>query len=84
MKEQGLYQKYVVTKASGKPIPPEAEFIVLRIDDGRYVGACRAGVAAFAARVRVDNPTLSNDLFARLKAYEIRDLGRNLTAPGGR
>ena len=59
---KGLYQKYVVSKTSGKPIDPKAQFIILRIDDGRYLHACRAGVAAFAEAVREHNPILADDI----------------------
>ena len=64
---KGLYNKYIVTKTSGKPVPPEAEFIVLRIDAGQYLHACRAGVAAFAEAVREHNPVLANDLQEKLE-----------------
>lgn len=59
---KGLYNKYIIQKTSGKPIDPDARFIVLRIDGGQYLNACRAGVAAFAEAVREHNPTLANDL----------------------
>ena len=65
---KGLYNKYIITKTSGKPIPPEARFIVLRIDEGHYLHACRAGVAAFAEAVREHNPVLANDLQEELKS----------------
>jgi len=59
---KGLYQKYIVTKTSGKPVDPKARFVVLRVDDGQYVHSCRAGVAAFAEAVREHNPVLADDL----------------------
>ena len=64
--EKGLYQKYIVTKSSGKPLDPNFECIVLRIDQGQYVDACRVGVAAFAEAVRPLNRTLANDIRRRL------------------
>ncbi len=30
---RGLYNKYIVTKADGSPIDPEAQYFVLRIDN---------------------------------------------------
>lgn len=63
---RGLYGKYIITKASGKPLARGYEAIVLRIDDGRYVEACRAGVIAFAEAVRDENPLLSNDIQHRI------------------
>jgi len=68
-KEKGLYQKYIVTKTSGKPLDPNFDCIVLRIDDGRYVKACRAGVAAFAKAVRPLNQTLARDIRRKLRIY---------------
>ena len=64
--EKGLYQKYIVTKTSGKPLDPNFECIVLRIDSGKYVDACRVGIAAFAESVRTLNKTLARDIRRRL------------------
>ncbi|KKN78481.1 hypothetical protein LCGC14_0350130 [marine sediment metagenome] len=78
MAKKGLYKKYIVTKTSGKPIPPEAQFIVLRVDAGQYVGACRTGVAAFAKAVEPLNHNLSWDiqmLLLGLVAKDIREGG---------
>jgi hypothetical protein len=66
---KGLYQKYVVQKADGSPLDPDAEYIVLRIDRGVYVEACRAGVAEFARAVRPLNPILADDLEVRLHRF---------------
>ncbi len=66
MSEKGLYNKYIVTKASGKAIPPEAQFIVLRIDSGQYVDACREGAKQFGVKVYQDNPTLAMDIWNRI------------------
>ena len=70
---KGLYQKYIVTKTSGKPINPNSRFIVLRVDGGQYIHACRAGVAAFAEAVREHNSVLADDLqdlLRELSAYQ--------------
>lgn len=67
--EKGLYQKYIVTKASGKPLDPNFYAIVLRLDDGRYVDACRNGALAFASYVRSYNPKLAEDIY--LKIYDL-------------
>ena len=64
---RGFYKKYIVTKTSGNPMDPEAEFIVLRIDKGIYLHACRAGAAAFAEAVRGENPLLANGIQTRLE-----------------
>jgi len=63
---KGLYGKYIVSKANGKPMDDSFECIVLRIDGGKYVSACRIGVAAFANAVRYENPVLARDIELRL------------------
>lgn len=49
----GLYQRYVITKANGEPVDPEAIYFVLRIDshgdDWAHIEACRAAARAYAA-----------------------------------
>jgi len=77
MSERGLYQKYIIAKESGKPLDPNFEAIVLRIDGGRYVDACRVGVAAFADAVREHNPVLSNDINRRLHELMTADMRRS-------
>ncbi len=67
---KGLYQKYIIKKASGKPLDPNFEAIVLRIDGGQYLSACRVGVLAFAEAARKDNPVLADDLQKRLQALK--------------
>jgi len=71
-KEKGLYNKYIVSKASGKPLNPDFYCIVLRIDGGRYINACRVGVAAFAEAVRGENALLADDIQAKLKELNER------------
>jgi len=71
---KGLYDKYIIQKASGKPLEPSFYALVLRIDGGRYLNACRAGVAAFAEAVRGDNPILADDIQCKLKEL-IKPLG---------
>ncbi len=63
---KGLYHKYNIEKASGNPIDSNFEVIVLRIDGGKYLNACRAGAAAFAEAVREHNPLLADDIMVRL------------------
>ena len=67
---KGLYQKYIIKKTSGKPLDPNFEAIVLRIDGGQYLSACRVGVLAFAKAVRKDNPILADDLQKRLQVLK--------------
>ena len=73
MMDKGLYQKYIITKTSGKPLADGFEAIVLRIDGGRYLRACRAGAQAFANAVREDNPLLASDLDDKLQKLNEAD-----------
>ncbi len=66
---KGLYNKYIIKKANGTPVSPEARYIVLRIDSGKYVEACRKGVMAFAEAVKPQNPDLAIDLEIELLGY---------------
>ena len=75
---KGLWNKYVISKTSGKPLDPNFYAIVLRIDGGQYVEACREGVAAFADAVKEVNPKLCEDIKDRIWIYEMKELGVEL------
>jgi len=70
---KGLWDKYIITKSSGKPLADGFYAIVLRIDGGQYVDACRAGVQAFADAVEELNPLLHDDIETKLWEYETRE-----------
>ena len=75
--QKGLYQKYIVNKANGNPLAEGFYAIVLRIDGGLYVDACRKGIYAFAEAVRWDNPKLADDLLlkiAELNPHKIKEV----------
>ena len=77
---KGLWDKYIISKSSGKPLDENFYAIVLRIDGGRYLKACRAGVQAFADAVREENPMLARDIDHKLnevKAIDIMDKIKN-------
>ncbi len=71
---KGLYQKYIVTKTSGDPVDLDAQYIILRIDSGEYVDACRIGVRAFAEAVEPFNHELSWDLQMELLGLVRKDI----------
>ena len=73
MNLKGLWDKYIITKSSGKPLADGFYAIVLRIDGGQYVDACRAGVQAFADAVEELNPLLHDDIETKLWEYETRE-----------
>ena len=74
MKDRGLWGKYIIQKTSGKPLAPNFYAIVLRIDGGHYLKACRAGVRAFADAVKEDNPLLADDLDKKLLELAANDI----------
>ena len=69
---KGLHQKYIVSKANGKPVDPRAEYFVMRLDehgsDPKHIQACRKAVLKYAFEIREHLPQLSNDLFERYRA----------------
>ena len=71
---KGLYGKYIIQKASGKPLADGFYAIVLRIDGGHYLKACRAGVKAFADAVREENPMLAKDSDVKLQELAVEDI----------
>lgn len=75
---KGLYGKYIITKSSGKPLADDFYAVVLRIDGGRYLKACRAGVQAFADAVREENPILARDLDNKLNELAVEDIIMNI------
>jgi len=68
--QRGLYDKYVVTHRDGSPVDPEAFYLVLRLDKGLYVDACRRAADEFAEIVRDDNPQLADDLIEIIARYD--------------
>ncbi len=70
---KGLYNKYIITKANGKPLAEGFYAIVLRIDGGQYVDACRMGVKAFAEAVKSYNPDLAFDIEMKLLDYMVKE-----------
>ena len=67
---KGLYNKYIVQKADGSPVDPDAFYLVLRLDKGEYLEACRAGAISFAHLVTDLNSELSADILQLIEDYE--------------
>ena len=59
MEAKGLYGKYIVNKASGEPIEPEARYFVLRIDTDIHA---RTALRAYATSIFNKNPELARGL----------------------
>lgn len=56
---EGLYGKYIITKTSGEPVEPQAQYFVLRIDTDQHA---RKALIAYARSVGMENPLLAGDL----------------------
>jgi len=62
----GLYNKYNITKADGSPMDPNAFYFVLRLDKDKHA---RVAAKAYAGSVRAENPSLAEQLEAKIKKY---------------
>lgn len=70
MNYEGLKRKYIVTKADGSPMDPDAEYFVLRVDlhepdDPAHYHACIKALTEYAHEIQHYNPNLSKDLRKR-------------------
>lgn len=65
----GLYQKYIISKANGNPVDENAEYFILRLDEGgndkKHIEACRKAVLTYANEIKEHLPKLSEDLITR-------------------
>ena len=66
---KGLHLRYIITKSNGKPVDPNAEYFVLRVDengsDPKHIAACRVAVLKYAEEIKDHLPKLSQDLINR-------------------
>jgi hypothetical protein len=55
----GLHQRYIVSKANGKAVDPNAIYFVLRLDSGggdqMHINACRHAALQYAEYVMLGN-----------------------------
>lgn len=56
---QGIYGKYLIAKADGTPVDPDAQYFVLRLDTDLHA---RRAIMAYAESVEIENGTLSSEL----------------------
>lgn len=65
----GLHGHYIITKSDGTPVAPNAEYFVLRLDDGgsdpKHIAACRKAAMTYADAIEEHIPQLAADLRAR-------------------
>jgi hypothetical protein len=66
-KQRGWYLKYIIEKADGSPVDPNADYFILRLDTDP---AARKAALAYAEAIEESNPVLASDLRSRVYAYE--------------
>jgi len=70
----GLHRRYNITKASGEPVDPGAEYFVLRLDAGgsdpHHIEACRRALREYALWIHSCLPDLANDIWRRYPGPE--------------
>lgn len=65
----GLHGRYVISKADGSPVDPDAVYFVLRLDSGgsdhKHVAACRAALEAYGDKLdELEHlPELKSDVY---------------------
>ena len=59
---KGLYGKYIITKADGSPVDPNADYFVLRLDTDP---AARHAARTYARDMHGRNQVLADELEAR-------------------
>lgn len=62
----GLHGRYIISKVTGEPLDPGAEYFVLRIDKGgsdpNHIAACRKAALVYADEIAPFIPKLASDL----------------------
>lgn len=65
----GLYGKYIISKTNGNPINEDAEYFILRLDEGcrdkKHLAACKKAALAYAESIKSHLPKLASDLVKR-------------------
>ena len=67
----GLYNKYHISKSDGTPTDNNADYFVLRLDneckDKNHLTACRKAILVYADEIKDSSPELYWDLLNRYK-----------------
>jgi hypothetical protein len=65
--QEGLFGKFIIKKANGSPIDPQAKYIVLRYDaDSKDFGPSQGAIRRYAELIKISNPTFAEDLIKEL------------------
>lgn len=70
----GFHQRYIVTKASGEPVDPDAVYLVLRLDNGgkdkEHVRACRIAAVHYACAAPPHMKQMADELMEKLRRFQ--------------
>ena len=81
---KGLYNKYIIQKANGKPVDKNARYIVLRYDeDTDYCLAARTTLLLFARLIKHFALNFYKDLTRQMENAEIEIYYQKLTKKKG-
>jgi hypothetical protein len=81
-KSKGLYDKYNVSRADGKPLEEDARYFVLRYDGDRRWA--RHALRAYVRNIRDDFPKLADELEMTLNAHSTEALVREVMRPSAK
>ena len=73
MEYKGLYGKYIIKKADGTPIDPNAQYFILRVDTDIHA---RRALRTYAKSIQDGNPELARDLRAMLMGSLKTEVGQ--------
>lgn len=65
---KGLYGKYIIEKSNKKPVDPQADYFVLRLDTDKHA---RNALKEYSKSIKNDNPILARDIHDRLEEYRL-------------
>ena len=72
MTNQGLFDKYLLSRVDEKPLPSSAKFFVLRYDsEGKDREASQKALTVYADEIKESNPVLSEELLASIRFESI-------------
>ncbi|MBW4484907.1 MAG: hypothetical protein KME14_20420 [Tildeniella torsiva UHER 1998/13D] len=71
----GLFRKYLLSKADGSELDPQAKYFVIRYDAAAEHGAAgRAALLEYADKIQEDCPELARDLLSELREAPEKDI----------
>ena len=73
--QQGLYGKFIISKADGSPIDPKAKYIVLRYDaDSKDFGPSSAAIRKYAELISTTNLEFATGLIKEMNSEYLKRL----------